>query len=126
MVLLCLVLAKKKFNRYGKEYTVITRAEAYWRDCAKEDAKATEGSSSSLPTLSLFCSQEASRLEKEYEASLTKSAKEENLLLQKLIQDITEVSTQLGPHPCKFVLKVLEEGNRLAQGIDIYVVYGLC
>ncbi|XP_074740422.1 centrosome-associated protein CEP250-like isoform X3 [Strix uralensis] len=34
---------------------------------------------------------EASRLEKEYEASLTKSVKEENLSLQKLIKDITEV-----------------------------------
>ncbi|XP_075022355.1 centrosome-associated protein CEP250-like isoform X3 [Calonectris borealis] len=34
---------------------------------------------------------EASCLEKEYEASLTKSAKEENLSLQKLIKDITEV-----------------------------------
>ncbi|XP_040978419.1 centrosome-associated protein CEP250-like [Aquila chrysaetos chrysaetos] len=34
---------------------------------------------------------EASRLEKEYEASLTKSAKEENRSLQKLIKDITEV-----------------------------------
>ncbi|NXO52537.1 CP250 protein, partial [Aramus guarauna] len=34
---------------------------------------------------------EASQLEKEYEASLTKSAKEENLSLQKLIKDITEV-----------------------------------
>uniref|UniRef100_A0A663DWU5 DED domain-containing protein n=1 Tax=Aquila chrysaetos chrysaetos TaxID=223781 RepID=A0A663DWU5_AQUCH len=33
---------------------------------------------------------EASRLEKEYEASLTKSAKEENRSLQKLIKDITE------------------------------------
>uniref|UniRef100_A0A8C0BLM1 Rootletin-like coiled-coil domain-containing protein n=1 Tax=Buteo japonicus TaxID=224669 RepID=A0A8C0BLM1_9AVES len=37
---------------------------------------------------------EASRLEKEYEASLTKSAKEENRSLQKLIKDITEVSVQ--------------------------------
>ncbi|NXX74697.1 CP250 protein, partial [Urocolius indicus] len=34
---------------------------------------------------------EASCLEKEYEASLTKSTKEENLFLQKLIKDITEV-----------------------------------
>ncbi|NXT81098.1 CP250 protein, partial [Zapornia atra] len=34
---------------------------------------------------------EASRLEKEYEASLTKSANEENLSLQKLIKDITAV-----------------------------------
>ncbi|XP_074686021.1 centrosome-associated protein CEP250-like isoform X1 [Strix aluco] len=34
---------------------------------------------------------EASLLEKEYEASLTKSVKEENLSLQKLIKDITEV-----------------------------------
>ncbi|KAK4812731.1 hypothetical protein QYF61_018280 [Mycteria americana] len=34
---------------------------------------------------------EASRLEKEYEASLAKSTKEENLSLQKLIKDITEV-----------------------------------
>ncbi|XP_074730179.1 centrosome-associated protein CEP250-like isoform X4 [Strix uralensis] len=34
---------------------------------------------------------EASRLEKEYEASLTKSVKEENLSLQKLIKDIMEV-----------------------------------
>ncbi|XP_061865406.1 centrosome-associated protein CEP250 [Colius striatus] len=34
---------------------------------------------------------EASCLEKEHEASLTKSAKEENLFLQKLIKDITEV-----------------------------------
>ncbi|XP_074667966.1 centrosome-associated protein CEP250-like isoform X1 [Strix aluco] len=33
---------------------------------------------------------EASLLEKEYEASLTKSVKEENLSLQKLIKDITE------------------------------------
>ena len=70
-----------------------------------------------------FCSQEASRLEKEYEASLTKSTKEENLSLQKLIKDITEVSRELGPHPCKLDLTVLEEGNRLAQGIDRYVVY---
>lgn len=108
-------------NRYGKEYTGITRAEAYWCDNATEDGNATEGSSSSLPTLSLFCSQEASWLEKEYEASLTKRAKEENLSLQKLIKDITEVSTELGPHPCKFDLEVLEEGNRLTQGIDRYV-----
>ncbi|XP_074701696.1 centrosome-associated protein CEP250-like isoform X2 [Strix aluco] len=34
---------------------------------------------------------EASLLEKEYEASLTKSVKEENLSVQKLIKDITEV-----------------------------------
>ncbi|XP_074742528.1 centrosome-associated protein CEP250-like [Strix uralensis] len=34
---------------------------------------------------------EASLLEKEYEASLTESVKEENLCLQKLIKDITEV-----------------------------------
>ncbi|OXB52992.1 hypothetical protein ASZ78_005972, partial [Callipepla squamata] len=34
---------------------------------------------------------EASRLEVEYEASLTKSAKEENLALQKLIKEITEM-----------------------------------
>ncbi|XP_068275661.1 centrosome-associated protein CEP250 isoform X2 [Nyctibius grandis] len=34
---------------------------------------------------------EASRLEREYEASLIKSAREENLSLQKLIKDITEV-----------------------------------
>uniref|UniRef100_A0A8B9CSA4 Centrosomal protein 250 n=1 Tax=Anser brachyrhynchus TaxID=132585 RepID=A0A8B9CSA4_9AVES len=38
---------------------------------------------------------EASRLEVEYEASLTKNAKEENLALQKLIKDITEVSKNL-------------------------------
>lgn len=120
MVFLFFVLAKKKLNRYGKEYTGITRAEAYCHHNAPEDGNATEGSSSSLPTLSLFCSQEASRLEKEYEASLTKSAKEENLSLQKLIKDITEVSTEFGPHLCKFDLKVLEEGNRLAQGIDRY------
>lgn len=118
-----LVLAKKKLNRYGKEYTGITRAEAYQHESATDDGNATEGSSSSLPTLSLFCSQEASRLEKEYEASLTKSAKEENLSLQKLIKDITEVSTELGLHPCKFDLKVLEKGNRLAQGLDICVVH---
>lgn len=63
-----------------------------------------------------FCSQEASRLEKEYEASLTKRAEEENLSLQKLIKAITEVSTELRPHSCKFDLKILEEGNRQAQG----------
>ncbi|NWR76319.1 CP250 protein, partial [Centropus unirufus] len=34
---------------------------------------------------------EASQLEREYEASFTKSAREENLFLQKLIKDITEV-----------------------------------
>ncbi|POI34336.1 hypothetical protein CIB84_001913 [Bambusicola thoracicus] len=34
---------------------------------------------------------EASRLDAEYEASLTKNAKEENLALQKLIKEITEV-----------------------------------
>lgn len=93
-----LVLAKKKLNRYGKEYTGFTRAEAYQHDSASEDRNATEGSRSSLYTLSLFCSQEASRLEKEYEASLTKSAKEENRSLQKLIKDITEVSVQSWDH----------------------------
>lgn len=87
------MLAKKKLNRYGKEYTGFTRA-----DSATEDRNATEGSRSSLPTLSLFCSQEASRLEKEYEASLTRSAKEENRSLQKLIKDITEVSVQSWDH----------------------------
>lgn len=68
-----------------------------------------------MDTLSSFYYQEASRLEVEYEASLTKNAKEENLALQKLIKDITEVSTKLGLHPCKFDLKVLNEGNRKAR-----------
>lgn len=77
------------------------------------------------PPFPYFCSQEASQLEREYEASLSKSAKEENLSLQKLIKDITEVSSGLGPHPYKFDLKVLEEGNRLAQRIRIDVVYCL-
>lgn len=126
MVFLFVVLAKKKWNRHGKEYSGITRAEAYWQEDATEDGNTTEGSSSSLPTVSLFYSQEASRLEKEYEASLSKSTREENLSLQKLIKDITEVSTELGPHACPLDLKVLEEGNRLAQGIDRYVRYCPC
>uniref|UniRef100_A0A8C5TD00 Centrosomal protein 250 n=1 Tax=Malurus cyaneus samueli TaxID=2593467 RepID=A0A8C5TD00_9PASS len=47
---------------------------------------------------------ESSWIEKEFAASLTNSAKEENLFLQKLIKNITEVSRELvqGPHPCKF------------------------
>lgn len=74
------------------------------------------GAALPLPTLSLFCSQESSWIEKEFAASLTNSAKEENLFLQKLIRNITEVSTVMiqGPHPCKFSFEVLEEGNRLA------------
>lgn len=74
------------------------------------------GAALSLPTLSLFYSQESSWTEKEFAASLTNTAKEENLFLQKLIKNITEVSTDLvqGAHPCKFDFEVLEEGNRLA------------
>uniref|UniRef100_A0A8D0FCB3 Rootletin-like coiled-coil domain-containing protein n=1 Tax=Strix occidentalis caurina TaxID=311401 RepID=A0A8D0FCB3_STROC len=62
---------------------------------------------------------EASRLEKEYEASLTKSVKEENLSLQKLIKDITEVSTELGHPsirihlPCSLLLFVLFPAHSL-------------
>lgn len=76
-----------------------------------EDGNAADGSSSSLPTLSLFCSQESSWIQKEFAASLTNSAKEENLFLQKLIRNITEVSTVMvqGPHPCKFAFEVLDE-----------------
>lgn len=85
-------------------------------ETATEDGNAADGSSSSLTTLSLFCSQESSWTEKEFAASLTNTAKEENLFLQKLIKNITEVSTDLvqRAHPCKFDFEVLEEGNRLA------------
>lgn len=115
-------------NSYGQEYTGITRAETYQCDNATEDGNAADGSSSSLPILSLFCSQESSWIEKEFAASLTNSAKEENLFLQKLIKNITEVSTELvqGPHPCKFDFKVLEQGNRLAQGLEIVYNMYLC
>lgn len=83
---------------------------------ATEDGNAADGSSSSVPTLYLFCSQESSWIEKEFAASMTNSAKEENLFLQKLIKNITEVSTDLvqGPYPCKFDFEVFEEGSRLA------------
>lgn len=77
------------------------------------------GAAFPCPPFPCLCSQEASRLEKEYEASLAKSAEEENLSLQKLIKAITEVSMQLRPHSCKFGLKVLEEGDRQAQGLDL-------
>lgn len=83
---------RKKWNRCGKEGTGIPRAEASGHGSAAED-----GNSSALPTLSFFCSQEASRLEKEHEVLCSENAKEENLSLQKLIKDITEVSAELGP-----------------------------
>lgn len=76
-----------------------------------------------MSTLSLFCSQEASRLEVEHEASLTKHAKEENLALQKLIKEITEVSTFLSSHPYRLDFEVLDKGKRKAQGIESRVLY---
>lgn len=76
-----------------------------------------------MSTLSLFCSQEASRLEVEYEASITKNTKEENLALQKLIKEITEVSKFLSSHPYRLDFEVLDEGKRKAQGIESHVLY---
>lgn len=60
------------------------------------------GAALPCPPFPHLCSQEASQLEKEYEASLAKSAEEENLSLQKLIKAITEVSAELRPHSCEF------------------------
>ncbi|OPJ68578.1 hypothetical protein AV530_007900 [Patagioenas fasciata monilis] len=68
---------------------------------------------------------EAGRLEKEHEVLWSKSAKEENLSLQKLIKDITEVRAELGPHPCKRGFRVLEEGNSPAWATEIHVGYYL-
>lgn len=97
--------------------------EVLGHDNADEDGNTTEGSSSSLSTLSLFCSQEASRLEVEHEASLTKHAKEENLALQKLIKEITEVSTFLSSHPYRLDFEVLDKGKRKARGVESHVLY---
>lgn len=123
LVFLFLALAKQQLNRSGKECVGVSRAVAYGRERATEDGNAREGSSSSLPTLSLLSSQEARLLEREYEASL---AIEETLSLRKLIKDLTEASTGLGPHPCQSDFSVLEEGSRLAQGTDTDVVHCLC